>query len=358
MSVRISGRAHLRGADSGASPRQSRHLLRAIIPGLALLATLVAGCAATSTSPGATPTSTKPVGATVKVYFARHPDTDNNPTAVFAVIRATSATTVVDQATYALNEMFKGPSAAERAQNLYSPFDGQIALQSVCPGEFRTFDLTLDHRGSTAEPGTVTLKFCRRVDIPGDLDGPRMTAMITSTLLQFSQIKQVVILNYQGNCFADLRGQNVCLTGQQTGYPVQVFFSRHPDSDTAPTKLFPVSRISPNLGVATYAISQLIAGPTAAEKAQGLYTPLAGTLSGASSCSGADFKITLNWNRTHAEDNVATFQFCRTVPGYGDTGAAIVRNEISHTLTQFPNIHEVVIVYKDGSCFDDLVGCG
>jgi hypothetical protein len=34
-----------------------------------------------------------------------------------------------------------------------------------------------------------------------------------------------------------------------------------------------------------------------------------------------------------------------------------VRNEISKTLTQFANIKKVVIVYKDGDCFDDMIGC-
>jgi hypothetical protein len=45
------------------------------------------------------------------------------------------------------------------------------------------------------------------------------------------------------------------------------------------------------------------------------------------------------------------------VPGFGDTGAAIVRNEISKTLTQFTTIQKVVIIYKNGACFDDLIGC-
>lgn len=332
-----------------------RRTFRAIIPGLALVAMLVAACGATTTSPGANTTPTVTPSSTVKVYFTKHPDSDNNPTVVFAVTRTTTATKDQERATFALNEMLKGPTTTERAQNYYSPFDGQLALQSVCPGEFRSFDLTLDHRGSKAESGTATLQFCRRVDIPGDLDGPRMAAMVTSTLLQFSQIKQVVILTYKGDCFDDMQGQNACLTGQQTGYPVKVYFSKQ---NLAPSQVFAVNRTSPTLGVATYAINQLIAGPTAAEKAQDLFTPLEGSLSGTSTCSGADFKITLNWNRTHAEDNVATLQFCRDVPGYGDTGAAMVRNEISHTLTQFSNIHEVVIIYKDGSCFDDLIGCG
>jgi hypothetical protein len=295
------------------------------------------------------------------VYFTRHPDSDNDPTKAFALSRTSTATltTTQDKATFALEQMLAGPAQAERAQGYYSPFDGQLALQSVCPGAFRDFDLTLNYRGPTAETGTATLRLCRRVDIPGDLDGPRMSTMVTSTLLQFSDIKKVVILNYQGNCFDDLQGANACLNGQQaqTGYPVQVYFSRHPDSDTAPTQLFPVARTSPTLGVATYATSQLIAGPTAAEKAQGYYTPLQGALSGASTCNGADFTITLNSNRGHAETGTATLQFCRRVPGFGDIGSAVVRNEISKTLTQFPTIVKVVIIYKNESCFDDLIGC-
>ena len=348
------------------SPEPGRRLWRgwllAVPLTMSLLALLLTACGATTSGPGAdrTPTTAPSAtpGAVVNVFFAKHPDTDNTPTVVFPVQRTTTATYTVDKATFALEEMLKGPTLAERSQNYYSPFDGKLALQSVCPGEFRDFDLTLNHRGKAVEDGTATLQFCRRVDIAGDLEGPRMIAMATATLTQFAEIKKAVILDYHGNCFDDMRGDNACLSGQQAGgYSVVVYFSKHPDSESAPTKLFPVNRVSPTLGVATYAIGQLIAGPTEAEKAQGLYSPLTGSLSGTSTCSGADFKITLDWDRTHADPGHATLQFCRDVKGFGDTGAAIVRNEISKTLTQFSNIKEVVIVYKNGACFDDLIGC-
>jgi Sporulation and spore germination len=341
------------------TPPLRRRWARAVPLILTLVALLMTACSVTTTpEPGANTTPTATPGTTVKVFFAKHPDTDENPVLVFPVLRTTTATTTSDKATFALNEILKGTTTDERAQNYYSPFDGKLALQSVCPGEFRSFDLTLNHRGKIVEQGTATLQFCRRVDIAGDLEGPRMVAMVTSTLMQFSEIKKVVILNYQGNCFGDLRSDNACLNGgQMNSYPVTVYFSKHPDSETAPTKVFAVNRVSPTLGVATYAINQLIAGPTAAEKAQGLYSPLEGALSGASICGGADIKISLNWNRTRAEIGTATLQFCRDVPGFGDTGAAIVRNEISKTLTQFANIQKVVIVFKNGSCFDDLIGC-
>jgi hypothetical protein len=196
---------------------------------LGALALLVSACGATPPTSNTTPTpggsttpTANPSGATVKVYFTRHPDSDNDPTKVFALTRTASATatTVHDQATYALEQMLAGPSQTERAQGYYNPFDGQIALQSYCSGPFRDFDLTLDHRGATAETGAATLQFCRRVDIPGELAGPRMRAMVSSTLLQFPGITKVAILNYRGDCFDDLQGANACLNPQQTGYVV------------------------------------------------------------------------------------------------------------------------------------------
>ncbi|HEU5440306.1 MAG TPA: GerMN domain-containing protein [Ktedonobacterales bacterium] len=139
-------------------------------------------------------------------------------------------------------------------------------------------------------------------------------------------------------------------------YPVLVYFSRHPDSDNDPTKVFSVQRQSPTLGVATYAINQLIAGPTAAEQAQGLYTPLTESLSGTSNCGSADFKITLDHRGSKAETGTATLQFCRTTSLAGDLTGPRIKAEITKTLTQFSNIKQVVILNKDGECFDDLSG--
>src|SRR5579885_2511601 len=100
-------------------------------------------------------------------------------------------------------------------------------------------------------------------------------------------------------------------------YQIEVFFSKHPDSDSNPAAVFPVHRTAPNLQVATYAIQQLIAGPTAGEQASGYYTPLMGNLSGASNCGGADFQITLNKKGTTPEQGTATLTFCRAVKREG-----------------------------------------
>lgn len=169
----------------------------------------------TVTQPTAQPTTVPTVTATagnyaVKVYFARHPDSDEDPTVVFPVQRISPTLGV---ANFALTQLFAGPTASEQEQGYYSPFDGALGETNYCSDPSKDFTLSLNHRGSTPEQGTATVTLCRTVAIAGDLDGARMKAMITSTLLQFPGNKQVVILNYAGQCFDDLRGGNQCLTG-------------------------------------------------------------------------------------------------------------------------------------------------
>ncbi len=337
-------------------PFAGRHQFATLVLGLAL--TMMA-CAST-VGPGAssTPTATQTAASTtLQVYFAHHPETDTVPNQVMAVSRtvATPMTTTQARATFALQQMFAGPTTAERASGFYSPFDGKLALISNCPGDFRDFDLRFNQRGSTTEPGTVTVQLCRQVEIAGDLEGPRMAAMISSTLTQFTDIKQVVILNSTGTCFGDLSGLNTCLGGTPTGYQVDVYFSRHPESDTRPGAVFAVHRTAPTLGVATYAIAQLIAGPTPTEAAKGYFTPLSDAFSGDSSCGPNGFVITLNMHGQTPEIGTATLQFCRTMRGLGDTPSGIAYSEIVNTLRQFPSIKQVFIFNKDGSCFDTLI---
>jgi hypothetical protein len=139
-------------------------------------------------------------------------------------------------------------------------------------------------------------------------------------------------------------------------YAVKVYFSRHPDSDNDPNKVFSVMRSSPTLMVATYAIQQLIAGPSASEVSAGYYTELTGSLSGASNCGGADFVITLNHRGPTPQTGTATLKFCRTTSLAGDLTGGRISAEISAILTQFPSTQHVVILTAAGSCFDDLRG--
>ncbi len=147
-------------------------------------------------------------------------------------------------------------------------------------------------------------------------------------------------------------------TATATGYPVLVYFSKNPDSYNDSTAVFPVHRTSPTLGVATYAIQQLIAGPTPSEASAGYFTELSTVLqrTGASSCGGPDFKITLNTRGATPEAGTATLQFCRQTASPGIGADARIKAEIEKTLTQFSNITKVVILLQNGHCFGDESG--
>lgn len=132
------------------------------------------------------------------------------------------------------------------------------------------------------------------------------------------------------------------------GYSVKVYFSKHTDSDNDPTKTFPVDRTSPNIAVASYAISQLIAGPTTDEAALGLYSTVK-VRGDTSNCSGQDFKIKIL-------EGTATLQFCRTFDAIGTMSDATAQETIKATLLQFSTVKKVIILSKTGNCQFDMSG--
>jgi hypothetical protein len=140
------------------------------------------------------------------------------------------------------------------------------------------------------------------------------------------------------------------------GYPVRVYFSKHPQSDQNATAVFAVRRISPTLAVATFALGQLVVGPTRTETKAGYYSALAGLLHGPSDCGGPAVRIMLNRRGTTVEPGTATVRFCRRSMSGGIFDDVRVQSEISKTLTQFPSIKRVVILNKFGQCFGDLSG--
>lgn len=146
-------------------------------------------------------------------------------------------------------------------------------------------------------------------------------------------------------------------TNRPSGNPVLVYFSKHPDSDSNVNAVFPVHRVSPDLGVARFSLQQLIAGPTSSEKAMGLYTELTASLSGASNCGGPDFQLYPDHKGTTVSaPGTMTIKFCRAIQLAGDLTGARITAEIDKTMLQFSNIHQVVILNKDGGCFNDLQG--
>ncbi len=140
------------------------------------------------------------------------------------------------------------------------------------------------------------------------------------------------------------------------GIPVLVYFSKHPESENNFSAVFSVQRTSPDQGVATFAIKQLILGPSPSEQATGLYTELTAALSGTSTCGGADFQITLDKKGGTAEPGTATLKFCRPTPTAGIGTDARIKAEIDKTLRQFSTIHKTVILTATGHCFGDESG--
>jgi hypothetical protein len=108
--------------------------------------------------------------------------------------------------------------------------------------------------------------------------------------------------------------------------------------------------------VATFAIGQLVVGPTGAEARSGYYTALAGIFHGPSTCGRAAFRIVLNRRGKIVEQGTTTLQFCRRRMIAGVGTAMRISAEIARTLTQFPSIKRVVILDYRGDCFSDLSG--
>jgi hypothetical protein len=69
----------------------------------------------------------------------------------------------------------------------------------------------LNKKGTVAQTGTATIKFCRSLMSAGIGADARVAAEINATLKQFPNIKQVVILTKEGHCFGDGSGKDLCL---------------------------------------------------------------------------------------------------------------------------------------------------
>lgn len=133
-----------------------------------------------------------------------------------------------------------------------------------------------------------------------------------------------------------------------SSYPVSVYFSRHPDSDNDPSKVFPVKRVSPTAGVGSFAVRQLLAGPTSSEKSNGYFTQVR-LRAGTSNCGGPDFTLKV-------AQGVATLRFCREFDLVGILSDAQAESEMTTTIKQFPTVQKVVILNNRGDCLFNLSG--
>jgi hypothetical protein len=131
---------------------------------------------------------------------------------------------------------------------------------------------------------------------------------------------------------------------------IDVFFSRNPDSLNDFTAVFPVSRDVPSGAVAEDAVAALIAGPTAAEQAGGLFSDFKALIVGAAStCKGEDFLLMVTLG-------VATVQLCRQTASAGIGQDARAQAEINATLMQFAGITKVIVLGSTGHCLFEESG--
>ncbi len=135
---------------------------------------------------------------------------------------------------------------------------------------------------------------------------------------------------------------------EQVTYPIKVYFSKHPESDDDPARTFALARTSPDLGVAKFAVTELLKGPTPEEATQG-YFSYAKLRGDQSNCQGADFMLNIS-NKT------ATLQFCKTFDHIGSVSDGQAESVIKDTLNQFDTVDKVVILNKNGDCEFNLSG--
>lgn len=131
----------------------------------------------------------------VSVYFSQHPQSDDDPSAVFAVSRTAPDLGV---AVFSIKELLKGPSADEIGNGYFTTAHLQDGTGT-------------DDFKITMKDGTATLQFLRQFDHQGVVADGQAESEIKTTLTQFSDIKKVVILNKAGSCEFDLSGTNRCM---------------------------------------------------------------------------------------------------------------------------------------------------
>lgn len=143
------------------------------------------------------PASTTP---TVKVYFSADQEI---PGKVVAVKRKAPHSGV---ARFAVEQLIKGPTKAEKQRGLHSELAGRIRGRSDCGADFQL----------RIRSGTATLRFCRTVWGSGIGGDARALHSIDATLRQFPSIKKVITLAKDGRClFDETDAGTSCITGHE-----------------------------------------------------------------------------------------------------------------------------------------------
>ncbi len=149
----------------------NRRMLAGIL-GLGLLLGLACQPAPSSPTPTATVTVPTITTASVTIYFARSKEQDIEFVAVKRTVSESANLVRV-----ALSSLLEGPTEAERTQGLYSPI----------PAGVRLLDLRF-------ESGVAYPNFSKEIEVGGSVRVMAISQVIRRTLLEFPDIKKVVIV--------------------------------------------------------------------------------------------------------------------------------------------------------------------
>jgi len=207
------------GPCSTVSPYRPRFLILVVISVCTLFAFIMSACSANvlpSTSAASiahASTGSIAAGYPVKVFFSKFPEsTSTKFSAVYPVDRISPTIAV---GTFAIQLLIAGPTLSEQHAGYFTELNTMLSGPSNCstpwPVGGPDFTLTLGKKGTVTQPGTATVQFCRILASPGIGADARVTAEITATLKQFTNIKKVAILTQAGHCFGDESGRDLCL---------------------------------------------------------------------------------------------------------------------------------------------------
>jgi hypothetical protein len=140
----------------------------------------------------------------IRIYFP-----EENQNIFVEVAPVTRVTARPDVAEFALEALLQGPTADEQDQAEVKPLSIQLLGESTCEG--KNFNINL-------EETLAIVQFCRTVIRGGIAEEARLEESIRRTLIQFPTITEVVLLDKNGNCLIDARGNDDCLARLPAGY--------------------------------------------------------------------------------------------------------------------------------------------
>lgn len=150
-------------------------------------------------------------GRPIAVYFSRRPESDDDFTAVFPVVRSAPDAGV---ARAAIQALIAGPTPAETDAGYFSELGRMLDGPSTCG----TDDFAI-----RIADGVATLRFCRDVSSAGIGQDARVQRAIEATLTQFATVQRVRVLSRDGDCLFDMSGENRCLAATLRPEPPQSF---------------------------------------------------------------------------------------------------------------------------------------